>query len=455
MTYESEKRDITIALTGDFMLTRRLSVYREPQFLGLRELLRSSDVAFTNFESSSREFDEGAAAMGAGTCMNTDPELLDDIKWLGINLMSCANNHVSDFGQQGLLATARHLDEHGIIYSGIGRNLREARSPAYLDTNGGRVALISANSFRFENSQAGDQRPDFGGRPGVNPLGFQTKHIVDNRAVDDLKRISADLGFDATRERLKNFGFYSAAEVGSDSNKELTFLGRKFVAGDRFATETRANKKDATDNLRQIREARRQADWVVVSLHHHELTGPNFLTARIPTELEECESFIKDFARQCIDEGADVVVGHGPHVTLGMELYKGKPIFDSLGTFVLQNETVRFFPAHAYSRFGLDSDSTPADFLDARSHNDTKAHPGDPLYWQTVCAVCKFTSGKLAQVQLHPIDLGHGKPRAQRGRPVLAEGALAEETIARLARISKPMGADIRLENGVGVVGVN
>ena len=50
--------------------------------------------------------------------------------------------------------------------------------------------------------------------------------------------------------------------------------------------------------------------------------------------------FIGAFARAMIDAGADLVVGHGPHLLRGLELYKGKPIFYSLGNFIGQNELV-------------------------------------------------------------------------------------------------------------------
>ncbi len=45
-----------------------------------------------------------------------------------------------------------------------------------------------------------------------------------------------------------------------------------------------------------------------------------------------------------IDAGADVFVGHGPHVLRGIEIYKGKPIFYSLSNFIFQNETVLRMP---------------------------------------------------------------------------------------------------------------
>src|SRR5947209_3576983 len=144
MIYQSEQGNLSIALGGDIMLTRRLSVFTEPNFLALAEIFRSADVGFGNLEGTVRHADEGTPGITHGTYMTTLPEYLSELKWFGINLVSCANNHAFDYGEGGVLATARHLDAAGIAHAGSGRNLAEARSPAYLDTPNGRVAMIAA-----------------------------------------------------------------------------------------------------------------------------------------------------------------------------------------------------------------------------------------------------------------------------------------------------------------------
>ncbi|MBI2304502.1 MAG: CapA family protein [Chloroflexi bacterium] len=454
MLYESETGDITIVLAGDIMLTRRLSVYREERFLALRELLHSGDVTFANFESSAREYEEGTPSPTGATFMTTEPSLLEEIKWLGVNLVSCANNHSYDYGEGGVLATIRNMRAKGIPFAGIGANLGEARSPAYAESRGGRVALIAATASFEEFNRAGEQRPDFRGRPGVNALGSETTLVVDGAALGELKRISSGLGFEAEKERRRHFGFFPPHELAPDKEDEIRFLGRKFVAGDSFAIKARPNERDMTGILRQVTEARRQADWVMVSLHCHEVGGRASYSARTRQELEEPAEVVVEFAHRCIQEGADLFVGHGPHMTLGVEIYQGCPIFYSLGDFILQNETVRFFPAFPYQSFGMGTEATPADYLDARSENNTKAHPGDPMYWETFCAVCRFEARKLAEVTLYPVDLGYGRPRPQRGRPLLADEAVGQKIVHRVARLSRLYGTEVALVDGRGEVGV-
>src|SRR5579871_3510449 len=97
--YESEAGKLRLALCGDAMVTRRLRPYREESFLRLRSLLTGADCAFANLETLVHEYDEGMPGLNEGTFMTTEPRLLEDLKWLGINLVSCANSHTMDFGE--------------------------------------------------------------------------------------------------------------------------------------------------------------------------------------------------------------------------------------------------------------------------------------------------------------------------------------------------------------------
>lgn len=451
MLYESEKGEFNLALAGDTMLTRKLMPFKEERFLSLRKILTGCDAAFANLEGTVHTWEEGTPGITQGTFMTTEPSLLEDLKWLGINVVSCANNHAFDYGEDGVLANLKHLQKAGIAHAGTGKNLTEARAPGYLDTPNGRVGLIATTAAFRPWNQAGEQRPDLRGRPGINPLGFQTTYSIDATAFEQLKRISHELGFEKSTERARKH-FYSDKELPNAQSAELSLLGNRYLAGEGFSIATEVNERDLQDNLRWIREARRQADWLIVSGHCHEFGGPTLLTAGTRADLEETADFVTKFAHQTIDEGADVFVGHGSHFPMGIEIYKGKPIFYSVGNFVFQNETVGFFPADAYERFDLDLRATPSDFLDARTNGGKKGHPSDPAYWENMFAVCKFAKNKLKEIHIHPIDQGFGRPRPQRGRPLLAEGEVAQRVIDRVTRLSRNYGTLVSNRNGVGVI---
>jgi poly-gamma-glutamate synthesis protein (capsule biosynthesis protein) len=436
MSYDAERGCISIALGGDILLSRGLKVFREPQFLRLRELLQGADVCFANLESSVLRYGEGIPAVRTGTHMVTEPELLDDLNWLGIKLVSCANSHSLNFGEDGLILQNRYLDAAGIAHAGTGENLRQASSPTYLETANGRVAMIAATAhLPSESNRAAHQRVDFRGKPGVNALGFRVTFSLDKEAFAALRRIANSLGFDHERSRTIQRGFQSAAELGPDEETEFDFRGDRYRLSDSFDIATRCNARDLEENLRQIREARRQADFVMVSLHNQDSIGRSWLHAERLTEIECQPDFVTQFAHAAIDAGADLIAVHGPHMFMGVEIYRGQPIFYSLGNFFMQNETLRHVPAHHFERFGLDAYATPADFFDARTAGD-KGHPATREFWESAVVLCRFENRKLSAVELYPIEMGFGRPRSQRGRPLLADRERGKAILERIARLS-------------------
>ncbi len=435
MPYQSQARNIQLAFVGDVMLSRSLRPFTEPDYLRLVDLLRDNALAIGNLETVVRHAEEGHPNFTMGTPMTTPPALLEELQWMGIRLVSIANNHATDYGVAGVEAMVAHLREAGLKAAGAGSNLARARAPAYVDTAGGRVALVAATSFYRPWNTASDQRPDAPGRPGINPLGFGTTYVVRPEDFEALRRMSEGLGLAQERARHAR-QFYSAAELGERSEDRLTLFGQPFRRGEAYAVETRVNGFDAKANLQAIAEARRQSDWVVFSFHSHEFGDGGRLSAATDADLTDPARFAVEFAHAAIDAGADVVAGHGPHLTLGAEVYRGRPIFYSLGNFIFQNDTVEQFPAESYRRFGLGHEATPADFLDARTDRDARGFPAEAAFWEGCLARVGFEGGQLARLELHPLDLGFGAGRAERGRPLLATGARADAILDRIERLS-------------------
>src|SRR5437763_3679069 len=226
MTYASEAGNFNIALAGDCMLTRRLRVFDEPEFLALAKIFRDCDVGTGNLESVVRHWDEGTPGITHGTFMTTAPEYLEEFKWFGLNMMGTANNHAFDYGEGGVLATIRHLDSAGMPHAGSGRNLAEARMPGSLDTRGGRVAILATTATFRPWNRAGAQRPDIRGRPGINPFGFKDTHTVDGEVFSALKRMSRELGFDQKLARQRKH-FFSESEAPPERDEELMLFGER------------------------------------------------------------------------------------------------------------------------------------------------------------------------------------------------------------------------------------
>jgi len=411
---------LTIAATGDSLITKRLPEPRDPAFRALADLLRSADVRFTNLEGTLHDYRGFPQADSGGTYAVGSPRIIDDLKALGFNLYGAANNHMGDWGEGGLTGTQETLDRAGVVYAGIGRHLAEARSPRYLELDRGRVALLAVTSTFPPSSRAGEQRPDCQGRPGVNPLRFEETVVVDAETLLALADTHRRLGIGAHRDLSIKLGF-----TRPDPEGVSTLFGHTFRAGAPAGVTTAAHAGDLEGNLAWIRDARRQADWVIVSVHAHEMAGE---------DREQPAAFIPAFCRAAVDAGADAVLGHGPHLLRGLEIYRGRPIFYSLGNFIFQNEVLERQPADFYERLGLPPVATPADLFDARGARGGFAT--DPLYWETVIPLCRWDGETLEEVRLYPATLGYGLPRPRRGSPVLASGDTGRAIVERVARLS-------------------
>ena len=452
MLYESEQGNILMAITGESLITQGLSVFREERFLKLRDLLQSADVGFTNIEVLFNNYEDPPAYLSGGTYMRCDPRFAKDLQWLGLNLFACANNHAFDFGENGVLTNIRYLDETGLVHSGTGRHLAEASAPGYLNTPNGRVALVSATSPTGGVSvmaRAGEQRRDFIGRPGANVIDFTTEWTVDRQAFDELRRISNELGWAEQVRRSDESGYQSPIQDTDSLVHLLTnVVGEaspaRFVLGDSFERHTYIDEADLERNIQWVADARRMADWVLFTIHTHE----GGKTIADPAD------HIRVLAHAVIDAGADMFIGHGPHEDRGIEIYKGRPIFYSLGDFICQNDSVLFQPHDNYLRQGLDWEATPADFFDARSANGTRGQVVQAIRWESAVAMTRFDGRRLKEIRLHPVDLGFQRPSYQQGRPLLAEGEVAERVLERFQRRSQPFGTEIKIEGNLGLIQV-
>ncbi len=430
-------QDFVITLTGDSIITMPVTTHQaDPKFRAVLDAVRDGQAAFTNLEMLFHNFETGGAAQSGGTWMAADPALFKELLWMGFNLFGTANNHALDYGIEGLRIHRRHLQElgRGRAWAGTGENLAEARAPAYLETTAGRVALISCASTFPPSALAGALRADVRGRPGINPLRFITRHQVDRATFDHLRKMKEDL-------KLRGEG--GVAE--RDTESRIQVLGATYELAERPAVITEPNAKDLQEITASIREARRQAAWVVVSIHAHE---------GAPGDRESPAQFLVSFAHAAIDAGADVFVGHGPHVLRGIEIYRGKPILYSLGNFIFENETVARLPAEFYEQYNLGSEAWPSDAFDARTDHDRRGWPADQPIWESVVARVAFRAGKPAEIRLTPITLGFGRSRAERGWPERADPAASPKILERLQRLSKAFGTEIAVEDGIGTVRV-
>lgn len=421
----SNEDPFTMALTGDCIITRKLSVYHEPEFLNMIELIRSAHVAFTNLEMLFHDYEAYPMHQSGGTYMRVDPSLAKELIWAGFDLVSRANNHAGDYGVLGMRLTTNYVEEAGLVHAGVGESLTQAREAKFLETAKARVALVSCASTFPDHSRAGKTRGDIPARPGLNPIRFSTTYVVNQKQFDTLQQLAKDFGL----------------RFRKDGNK-LWLFRQQFEVGDSLELRTEPNKEDLHEIGDVVSNASRLADYTIVSFHGHDSNKDRSIPAQ----------FLIKFCRAMIDSGADVCVGHGPHVLRGIEIYKGKPIFYSLGDFMFQNETLLRLPYENYEYYKLGSNAHVADFNDARYDFDKKGFPARRETWESVIAVPVWKGKKLVEIKLFPITLGFGKPRPARGRPMFADRELSKKIIEDLIRLSEPYRTEIIFKQGIGVM---
>jgi len=420
----------TLAAAGDAIITRRIiqfDVESDPSFHRLASIIREADAAFLNLEISLFRlsgFKGWPEVENGGNWEIGPPEAASDLKAIGFDLFNRANNHTTDYGVEAMRLTNRLLDDLGVVHSGSGENLGQASRPGYFESTKGRIALIGFATTFTPMSRAGASRPDMVGRPGLNPLRVERKYQADPVTLESLKAISRKFG----------------ARLPEDPKAAARIFGVSIEPGAENKVVESLNPRDEERILREVRNAAKLADFVVVNSHSHE-PGNEVVTP---------PQWLMEFARKCIDAGAVAYIVHGPHQLRGIEIYNERPIFYSLGNFVFQNETIDPMPSDNYEIYNLPDTALASDLYDARFKGGTSGFPSSPVWYESVLAVPTFKGTQLQSLKLYPIDLGQKAPRSQRGTPRLADEATGRKIIERLARQSALFGTTIKYEDGTG-----
>ena len=144
---------VTIAVAGDLCLAEDgfvldhydtvndLTKCISPEIL---DVLKHSDLFYVNHEYCIS--DKGTPLDGKYYTFRANPERMDLLKQMGTDIVSLANNHVFDYGEEALYDTVDLLDEAGIAYVGGGRNIEEAKRPIYYIIDGIKIGFVAASN---------------------------------------------------------------------------------------------------------------------------------------------------------------------------------------------------------------------------------------------------------------------------------------------------------------------
>ena len=429
---------LKISGCGDILIADRLPEGKYKGFEKMKEFLGTHDVRFGNLETTIHRNEGYPSLFPGGGYSMADPDVLDDIREYGFNLLSIANNHMLDYSHKGLEATLKYLKEKKFAFAGAGMNLAEASAPCYIETSNGRAALIAVTSSFHDSDAAGNQSVDMCGRPGVNPLRHTEVLQITPDLLEAVQRIAVGTGINEYRD-------YGAKNGYVLQNKNIKLRDVRFTEGDEIKKLSNVLEKDLERVKKRIQEAESQADCVIVSVHGHQLKGTD----------NYADDFIVEFCQAVADAGANIVFCHGAHVIRGIEKRNDSMIFYGLGDFVLKNELERKLPADFYEKYSIPYDcyGSVGIAMDIRSNGQTRGLCATKGAWESFIPSIEFDTEKkkVISVKLYPITLHFELPRSRRGWPELSYN---KEILDELEKISSDYNLHISAdeENGYGVV---
>ena len=425
---------MTMTAVGDCLIARRVSGLHDPRFLAVREIVRGADCRWGNCELPIADVSVcSPAPKGEDPVAIAPPWAADELEWTGFNLMGLANNHTLDYGPEGMFQTIANLDRVGIAHAGAGADLAQAARPGYLDTDAGRVGLVSCASTFPEFFKAAPASGLVRGRPGLNPLHYDRSVVLPADLFDRLQAVNKQLDTIQGYDEFDTPEFPAPKPAPGTAQFDATTI-RRGNAVDVLTAPAAADVKRITEALGVAKDNARIA---IASIHAHEAGG----------RLEVSDKFLPTFAHACVDAGADVYFSSGPHVIRGIEIYKGKPIFYSLSNFYLQYESETVVPPEELITYGLDPSTTDPWLL-----NKKVFYWAQERFWRSFVPKITFVGSKVTRVEIYPITLGFGLPVDRRGTPALASRPDADAILHELGELSRPYGTKIRNRDGVGEV---
>lgn len=147
----SKNNILSVAVAGDICMRNLIdkmdAEYSRSALAEIQPVLDKADVRLINLENAVIE--GGTAIFKSGPALKASPKNLAFLKEGRFDCALLANNHVGDYGEEGVYSTLEALNEIGIPYVGAGRNLDESYIPWYFERNGCKLAVIATCENEF------------------------------------------------------------------------------------------------------------------------------------------------------------------------------------------------------------------------------------------------------------------------------------------------------------------
>jgi poly-gamma-glutamate capsule biosynthesis protein CapA/YwtB (metallophosphatase superfamily) len=302
--------EISMNFVGDIMLGRRfeeaegiitnqgVNALFEPthQILGL-----AADITIANLEIPLTN--QGTPHPTKGIVFRSSPNNISGLIYAGIDVVSLANNHILDFMEPGLIQTQNVLTQAGIKFSGAGINSNEAYLPAFKSLKGQTIAFLASSD---RTGQYNNYQPFLNAGENKSGFAYMTPYYLRKqiKAVEDfadLIVLELHAGSEYSYEPGSNYDYHgSNNDFGSIRYNPASNLGFETIE---FEEE--------------------DYSW----------------------RLDQPKMWDRSIRQFAIDEGADLIIVHHPHIIQGLEVYNGKLIAHSLGNFIFDLNYPETYPS--------------------------------------------------------------------------------------------------------------
>ena len=272
----------TISLIGDVVIRTRLAQMRGdddgPFQAALAELERS-DLVLANLEIP---LSRRGYRIPKWASMRAEPEVIEDVKALGIDAVTLANNHMMDYGPEAMLDTVAACDRAGVAHCGAGVDLEAALRPLRFDVGGASVGLINVSCTLPMESDAAE------GKAGIAPI-----HIGSSYEIDPSLSLEQP--------------------------------------GTMPTVHTWARPEDQGLVCARVERLAAEVDVAIVAIHW------GVPSPWLSPDQGLLAEYQQPLGRALVAAGADVVWGHHAHALHPIEVFGGKPILYSVGHFLLED----------------------------------------------------------------------------------------------------------------------
>jgi poly-gamma-glutamate capsule biosynthesis protein CapA/YwtB (metallophosphatase superfamily) len=305
----------------------------------LAPISSAADLTVVNVETVIGDLPADQALAAKRFLIASPPQIVDALRELGVDAVTLGNNHANDWGDTGVLSTLSALGPANIAVTGAGLSADEALRGVVLPVGDREVGLISATTVNgdFVNDQLPDADAE---QPADLPsaeawqydartFGFGAEGEPGFVASAPRRPGEAWRVFRALEPTLsveRAAALWSALTASTAYPELQDWVARRGHGG--AAAYDRAAVAAEIERLRA-----EGADQVIVQFH----AGFQFS--------ERPSGALRRISRDAIDDGADMVVSHHPHVLQGLEWYRGRLIAYSLGNLLFDQDFLTTYPS--------------------------------------------------------------------------------------------------------------